>query len=344
VAGTGSCCDSKSSAVAVTCWCLPWRSRFPATGAFLGSRLTVDSDILALIPAGNKQVDDFKDAVADFGSISYLVLLLEAGEQAGPDELEDFADALAERLVALDELVEMVEHRLDPGADFLDLFYDNALLYLHPDRLADLEARLETEAIQDRMRQNRLSLSSPTAAFTQELMVNDPLNLMPLLFRPSGNLGNLRVDLSDGYYLSQDGKSLIMLVKPTGPWQDLDFDVSLMQAVRDVEHATREQLKQEARNEANEAAEIGIRYTGRYAIAVDEAGLVRQDIKFNLLASLFAVSALYWLCYRRFAALLYSSVPLLVGQAMTFGAAFFLLPIVSGSRGLNAASSAFTAR
>jgi len=314
-----------------------------ATGAFLGSRLTVDSDILALIPAGNKQVDDFKDAVADFGSISYLVLLLEAGEQAGPDELEDFADALAERLVALDELVEMVEHRLDPGADFLDLFYDNALLYLHPDRLADLEARLETEAIQDRMRQNRLSLSSPTAAFTQELMVNDPLNLMPLLFRPSGNLGNLRVDLSDGYYLSQDGKSLIMLVKPTGPWQDLDFDVSLMQAVRDVEHATREQLKQEARNEANEAAEIGIRYTGRYAIAVDEAGLVRQDIKFNLLASLLAVSALYWLCYRRFAALLYSSVPLLVGQAMTFGAAFFLLPIVSGSRGLNAASSAFTA-
>jgi predicted RND superfamily exporter protein len=313
------------------------------TGAFLGSRLSVDSDILALIPAGNRHVDNFKDAVTDFGSISYLVMLLDAGENAGPDELEDFADVLAEDLLALEGLVELVEHRLDPGADFLDLFYDNALLYLHPDRLADLEAKLESDAILNQIRQNRLSLSSPTATFTQELMVNDPLNLMPLLFRPSGSLGNLRVDLTDGYYLSRDGQSLILLIKPTGPWQDLDFDVRLMEAVREVEHAARERLEREAREVGDDPADIEVRYTGRYAIAVDEAGLVRQDIRFNLLFSLFAVSALYWLCYRRFAALLYSSVPLLVGQAMTFGLAFFLLPWVSGSRGLNAASSAFTA-
>jgi predicted RND superfamily exporter protein len=312
-------------------------------GAVLGSRLTVDSDILALIPAGNRQVDDFKEAVAEFGSISYLVVLLGAGEHAGPDEIEDFADILAEELLELDDLIELVEHRLDPGADFLDLFYGNALLYLHPDRLPDLVAKLDSDAILDQIRQNRLSLSSPTATFTREAMVNDPLNLMPLLFTPSGSLGNLRIDLTDGYYLSRDGQSLIMLIKPTGSWQDLDFDVRLMQAVREVERRARDRLEREARKAGSDVPEIVLRYTGRYAIAVDEAGLVRKDIKFNLLFSLGAVSALYWLCYRRFAALLYSSVPLLVGQAMTFGLAFFLLPWVSGSRGLNAASSAFTA-
>ena len=61
-----------------------------------------------------------------------------------------------------------------------------------------------------------------------------------------------------------------------------------------------------------------MRYGGHYAIAVDEADLIRQDIRFNLIVSLIAVLVLYWLCYRRFAALLYSSVPLLVGQALTF--------------------------
>ena len=73
------------------------------------------------------------------------------------------------------------------------------------------------------------------------------------------------------------------------------------------------------------------------AIAIDEAGLIRQDVSRNLIVSLVAVSALYWLCYRRFAALLYSTIPLLVGQALTFGLAYFAL------RSLNASSSAFTA-
>ncbi len=321
-----------------------------STGAWLGSRLEVDSDILSLIPAGNPQVDTFKAAVSDFGSLSYLVILLEAGEQGGPDELEDFSDLLTERLLALEEFVERVEHKLDPGADFLDLFYDNALLYIQPERLPELESKLTDAAILERIAQNRLSLSSPTAVFTQELMVNDPLNLMPLLFRPAGSLGNLRVDLSDGYYLSEDGRSLIMLLKPTMPWQDIEFDQHLMDNVRQVVRETGEQLQREARETGNEFPHIGVQYTGRYAIAVDEAGLIRRDVKFNLLFSLFAVSALYWICYRRFAALLYSSVPLLVGQAMTFGLAFLLLawlprvlPWFSDSHGLNAASSAFTA-
>jgi predicted RND superfamily exporter protein len=302
-------------------------------GGWLGSRLEIESDILDLIPRGNRQVDGFKDAVAHFGSASDLVVLLEAGPGEGPDELEEFADKFAERLEALESLVDAVEYRVDPGEDFLDLFYDNALLYLPPERLDELRARLTDEAIRRRVAENRLSLSSPTSTFTQDLMVNDPLDLMPLLFKPAaGSLGHLKVDLTDGYYLAADGQALIMLVKPTGAWQDLDFDRRLMEALRAAEARVREM-----REVGEPRIDSKVRYTGRYAIAVEEAGSVRQDIRFNLLFSLAAVSALYWICYRRFAALLYSSVPLLVGQALTFGLAFFFL------RSLNASSSAFTA-
>ena len=78
------------------------------------------------------------------------------------------------------------------------LFYDNALLYLHPDRICRVgEQTLSDEAIAESVEQNRLALSSPTAAFTEELMVNDPLNLMPLLSSPVvAGLGNLNVDLT----------------------------------------------------------------------------------------------------------------------------------------------------
>jgi uncharacterized protein len=308
-----------------------------ALGTWLGSQLRIESDILNLIPPGNREVDAFKDAASRFGSTSYLVVLLEAEGSAGPDELEDFADALSGRLLASNDLVASIEFKLDPGADFLGLFYDNALLYLPPERMPELAQRLSDAGIVEQVARNRLRLSSPTAALDQELMTNDPLQLMPLFFRPTGALGNLRLDLTDGYYLARDGRALLMLVQPTASWEDLSFDRRLLGAVRDAETATRAALEAEGEKSGEPVAPVVARYTGRYAIAVDEAELIRSDIQRNLLLSLVAVSALYYLCYRRFAALLYSSVPLLVGQALTFGLAFFVL------RSLNASSAAFTA-
>ena len=63
-------------------------------------------------------------------------MLLEAGEDEGPDELEDFADLFAERLEEHEELVEYVEYRFELDAEFLELFYENALLFLPPERAA----------------------------------------------------------------------------------------------------------------------------------------------------------------------------------------------------------------
>jgi predicted RND superfamily exporter protein len=309
-----------------------------ALGAWLGSKLELEPNVLALIPEGNRQVDTLKEALDDFGSIDYLLVLLEAEEGKGADDLEDFADLFAENLFDLEELVDYVEYRFELDSEFLELFYKNAILFLPPDRLAELAEKLTDEAILGRIQENLLALSTPAGALTHDLIVNDPLGLMPLfLNRLEGSRGVLKFDLSDGYYLSEDGRSLIMLVKPIGPSQDLDFDRMLLDAVHDTEARTRAELLEELEGEGEESLGVRVRYSGNYAIAADEAQLIRKDVKFNLFVSLFAVSALYWLCYRRFAALLYSAIPLLIGQALTFGLAFFVLG------GLNASSSAFTA-
>jgi predicted RND superfamily exporter protein len=308
-------------------------------GTWLGSRLKLESDVLALIPEGNRQVDTLRVALRDFGSIDYLLVLLEAGEGQGPDELEDFADAFAERLQARDDLIDRVEYRFELDRDFLELFYRKAILFLPPDRLDELAAKLSDSSILKRIEQIKLDLASPTASFTQELVRNDPLGLMPLfLNRLAGNRGVLKIDLSDGYYLSRDAKTLIMLVKPRGPSQDLEFDRKLLAAVSAAEAETYAKLGPDPDDDDEPAGtRVGVRYGGNYAIAVDEEALIRQDVSRNLIVSLLAVSALYWLCYRRFAALLYSSLPLLVGQALTFGLCFFII----GQ--LNASSAAFTA-
>ena len=111
-------------------------------GLWLGSQLKLESDMLALIPRGNRQVDTFRSALEDFGSVDYLMVLLETDDPEGPDVLEDFADLLAEHLRELNDLVEVVDYRFDPDSDFLELFYANAMLFLPPDRQALLAAKL----------------------------------------------------------------------------------------------------------------------------------------------------------------------------------------------------------
>src|SRR5262245_50248312 len=54
--------------------------------SLLGLRLRLDGDILNLVPKHNRAVNTFKEAVVDFGSLDYLLLLIEAPPRsaAGP--------------------------------------------------------------------------------------------------------------------------------------------------------------------------------------------------------------------------------------------------------------------
>ena len=301
---------------------------------WIGTRIRLESDVLSLIPRGNRQVDTFREALHEFGSIDYLIVLLEAAEGEGPDEIEDFADLLAEKLREQAELVESVEYRFQPDARFLELFTENALLFLPPEQLPEIEAKLTDDAVKRQVRENKVALSSPTSTLAEGLMRQDPLGLTPLLVgRLLSHRGALKVDLSDGYYLSADNRTLIMLVKPKHASQNLAFSKRLIAATREAEAATRAELGEDGAGGAGTKVRLG----GNPAVLTEEAGLLRRTVTLNGLVSFVAVVLLYWVCYRRFAALLYSSVPLILGQAMTFAVA----AIVLGS--LNSASASLPA-
>lgn len=317
-----------------------WGAVFLATllavaGAlWLGSKLRLESDVLALLPKENREVSAFRKALRDFGAIDYLIVLHDVPPGTDPEVLEGFADELAARLLDEHDLVDDVQYRLQPDADFLALFYENALLFLPPEKLPELAAKLDDRAVRDRLQAARAMLSTPAGGVAEMFLRNDPLGLMPLfLNRVLGGRGAFEVDLSDGYYLSKDNRSLLMLVRPTRPSQDLEFSRALLERVRALES----EVRQEFAADGDAADVVAVRYGGNYAMVLEETALIRADVRRNLWVSLLAVSALFWLCYRRFAALLYSSIPLLVGQALTAGVAFLAL------RQLNAASSAFTA-
>src|SRR3970040_1648988 len=63
----------------------------------LGSRITLDTDILALVPRGDRAVDAFKTSLQEFGGVDYIAVMIEAPDGHTADEYQDFADLFAEK-------------------------------------------------------------------------------------------------------------------------------------------------------------------------------------------------------------------------------------------------------
>jgi predicted exporter len=171
-------------------------------GFGLSSVLHLESDVLALIPRGNPRIDTFKAALEDFGSFDLLLVLLEAKGDAGPEELEDFADRYAARLERLDKQISWVEYKIAADDALFDLLSRNALLFVPPGQLDTLAERFSDPGIRRTIRGDAEALSSPTSSLTGEAIAADPLGLRSLfLQRLAERRKALKVDLSDGYYL-----------------------------------------------------------------------------------------------------------------------------------------------
>ncbi|MFN7973714.1 MAG: MMPL family transporter [Acidobacteriota bacterium] len=299
----------------------------------LGRWLKLDSDILGFLPASDPEIGRFVRSVRDFGSLDYLLVMLEVPEEESIEDHRAFGDELARRISALPE-VDYVEYKLDLHSPAIQLLREHAPLYLDDEGLDRLAAALSDEGIASGVAHLRAALESPMSSFLKQLAPHDPLALTPIyLGRMLGKRGALKVDLSSGVYASSDGRAQLLVVKPLRPPQDIAFSQRLEAAV----DRCYDEAKAAIGAGEDPARVPAMKLGGGYIIAIEDAKLVKHDIAFNAICSFVAVTGLYLFCYRRVAAILYSVTPLLVGQALTFGMAVLVLGKLS------AISAGFTA-
>ncbi len=338
-----------------------------AVSLYLGSRLTLDGDILNLVPANNRAVNTFKEAIQDFGGLDYLLFLVEARDGQSAEDLEEYADLLAAELHKV-PTIPYVEHKVDTSGPFFTFFRKNQVLFLPPSKMPELAAKFSDTAIRERVRDNSHQLTGPASFLVKQLLEQDPFLISPLLFEAVlRSKGALKVDLQGGYYLSRDGSALLVIAKPDHAAQDIAFDKALVQQARGAIAAASRRFARDSREEgsgplaadadpgrgrdgrpgsggsrrgAPQSAAGGapnVELGGGYVIALEDSSLITEDMVRNGTLSFFVVMFLYYFCYRRFGAILYSSVPLLVGQIMTLAVAFLVL------HHLNSATTGFTA-
>jgi predicted RND superfamily exporter protein len=292
------------------------------------SRLRFNPDILSLIPQNDKVVNDFRQVVEKMGTLDQHIVVVQIPPGRQVDDYEPLVESLARRYRALPTVAD-VQYRLPNPLEMMDEILPRVLLLLTPSELDRVAAALTDEHIGQSVAENRQTLRTPQGVAARELVQNDPFHLLPIFldkFKAAG--GGFKLDASSGYYLSADHSTLLMLVQPRRPAQDIPFGRRFMAQARQIERAALADLRGQS-VPGVPAPRIG--YTGGYAISLYDAELIQKDVIYNVVFSCVAVLALFLYAFRRPAALLYAGIPMVLAVVGTFGLAGLLFGQLSSS-------------
>jgi predicted RND superfamily exporter protein len=283
-------------------------------GTALSLTLHFQTDILELLPQKDPAVHAFRETVKTFGALDPFPIVLVAEEGYEAEDLEGWADALAERLRA-DPTISSVETGIDSDSPLISYVQERLPLFLDDEGLDELRARLSDEAIAAGVADARGLLNVVPSPELKELLRRDPLRLSTILLnRFTGARGSALAQGGSGRIISKDGRALMLIVHPARPAQDV---ASAKELVARVDAALAETRDEFVRRDA-ELPPPHILKGGRYAISVEDSNLILSDIGKTMTFAFLGVVALYLFCYRRLGAIAYSVLPLILGQCLTF--------------------------
>lgn len=285
-------------------------------GVVFGTRLKVETDVMSLLPRHDPAVLMFRQVLEEFGTLDTLAVAVPVGGEEHLDMALATADEVA---AALGEspLIERVMVQLDDPLKLAEVALRHAVLFLDEGRLAELERQLAPAGLAARAADIRASIEAPHGILGKELALRDPLGFLPMLLgQVSRTPASLKVDYSSGYYLSADHSLVVVLAKPRGAAQDIEFDERLFADLEPRIAAARARVAEE--NEAALAEVPEVLMGGGHRIAIEDAHLIRSDIVVNSVTSLIGVMLLFYFAFRRLATAQYAFLPLAVGLALTF--------------------------
>ena len=184
-------------------------------GGYLTLGVKVEENAMDLLPGEALRGD--MELLQHLGMLNQVFLSLECDQPPGsgggaPPELLKSAQAIGTALAA-SPLFREVFYRLPDGYEFrlAGSLQRYLPLLVDPADLAAVEARLAPAALDSRLHQSFLTLNNPAGLLMAKIVRNDPLDLTGVLLGKLAKLrGRLRLNVQDGYFVSQDGRHCLL--------------------------------------------------------------------------------------------------------------------------------------
>lgn len=301
------------------------------SGAILISRLSFDANILRLLPQRSPSVRDFQLFLESFGSLDHLYVVFESAGAIG--EHSELVDRYVDALRRAPEIESVDAQLFEPGKDWSYLS-DRELYLLGAVGASAALARFRPPRLDAEIAHARDLLSMPSPQI-KALVQQDPLGLLTLLRDRIGReKGFLSFDPTQDGYVSRDGRSRLVMVKPKGPPFDTDFCKALFRRLTAVEAAARAQVE----SDDPDAGSVSIQAAGSYRVSLEAEELIRHEGVTNSIGSLILLLLVVFAVFRTPWVILYGCAPLALAAVLTLGVNGLMLgsltPSTSGSAGM----------
>jgi predicted RND superfamily exporter protein len=300
-------------------------------GVLLVSRVTFDANILRLLPRDVASVRSFEVFLRDFGTLDHLYIVFETTDAIG--DHADFVNAYVDALRKAPEIESVDAQLFEEGKDWTYLS-DRVLYLLGPQGATEALARFRAPKLEQELVHARELLSMPSADI-KAMVQRDPLGLLMLLRdRMAREKAVLSFDPTQDGYVSADGRSRLVIVKPKGQPFDTDFCKALFARLASVEHEAR----RDATPVESEAGTVTVQAAGAYRVSLESERVIRREATVNAVGSLVLLLILVFAVFRTPWVMLFGSIPVALGAVLTLGingvVKGSLSPATSGSAGM----------
>jgi len=281
------------------------------------SRIRFEADIFKLFPQKGP-LALFMDTMKWTGSAGNAYFLLEGEREKLTREAEVFAGKLQLLSVEGEPAFSKVQFRIfDPTeakafADFMSYAVTRPQLFVAPEDIQRYVRLLEPQSVSSSLQRAKTELATP-GMFT-DIVAADPFYLRDLIL-PRLKIASQMLDLDreSPYFLSRDGRVLVIIAEPSRPVTDIAFARKLVAAI----------------NEARKGAGVKISVAGAHLSAVTDESSMKESVVGGFLSALLIVLGLFFVSYRRILPTLLIPIILLFGVVLTIGTAGLIYPTIS---------------
>lgn len=291
-----------------------------AVSTWLTLQLTIESDQLSLISQELPEVKEVKKVIDMVGGAGYLQMGLRADDVP---TLKRLADELNKELLAAKQpdgtpYVRFITYKVP-----VDFIQENMVLFIKTEDLIEGKKRINAY-LKDQLRR-----ANP---FFIELRKTEPVKLdLTDLINKYSSVG--KKSIRDSYYVSDDGKMMMMLVKPMWNSTELartkDFIEVMTGGAKLGEPVTKGLLFEAAKRAGVQAFEhysemgnkerVAFGFTGTYKTGVDDSYAIQQSVDDVSLVAFGMIALITMLFFRKWAPTALVLSGLVVGTLYTMG-------------------------
>jgi predicted RND superfamily exporter protein len=286
-------------------------------GAFLASHLEIRSSFAELLPSDKPSVRLVNELIRRVGGDGTVLVMIEAVD--GPQDLpraEAIAPVLARDYRALGpEVIRSVEWNLGTVERW---YVDHWPMFVSLEDLRDAAARIHEEKAKAKSNALDLGLGEEDGGPEPASAADGPVTslLDPAKPLPSDEIAARFARYRDGFMVHPDGRSITLVVRPTGTSLGVDETRGLLARMRAVADAHRAEL---------DASHLRVAFGGTFPALLVEYESIIRDVASTFLLVVFLVLASIYAFYRDLRSIVALGFSILVAIAITFGATWLVI-------------------